>query len=161
MNHSSSTSAANSRAPAYIVLFFVVLTVLLAGFTTVAFRTAPGVVTDEAYEKGLAYNQTLQKAATASALGWRGTITAKAVDGGRRFLVTVADASGAMLRQATVRVFLVRPARAGMDAVVDATETSEGYVGTVVLPAAGIWQAHVSVSKNAQQFQFEKTLNLP
>ena len=48
--------------PWYIVLFFVVFTIVLAGFAVIAHRTHTGVVTENAYKKGLAYNDVIKEA---------------------------------------------------------------------------------------------------
>ncbi len=52
----------NIRIPLYFVMFFVTLAILDAFFVYTALSTHNGVITENAYEKGLRYNQTIKNA---------------------------------------------------------------------------------------------------
>ena len=58
----------NVRIPLYFVMFFITLAILDSFFVYIALSTHNGVVTENAYEKGLNYNRTIEQAETAKKL---------------------------------------------------------------------------------------------
>ena len=101
-----------------------------------AVTTFTGLETTSAYEKGLAYNETLDIVRRQERLGW----TTKARLDPKNLVLDVADAGGAPLGGAIVTARLVRPADGSLDRTVILTETAPGrYEGPFDLPAKGLW----------------------
>jgi len=118
--------------------------VVVAGIATIwiAVATDDGVVADDYYKRGLAINQTLERAERARALGVRAVVDL-AADG----RVDVALASGsaeAAAAPASLRVRFVHPTRAGEDRVAMLPATGGGrYAGRVEPLAEGRWRVMV------------------
>ena len=81
----------------YFIAFFAIFMAVDAYMAALALKTNTGVVTQQPYEEGLAYNRTLEEAQKQADLGWHGTIDYK------RGQLTFAlnDASGRPLSGAT------------------------------------------------------------
>jgi len=149
--------------PWAIVAFFVVLVSTLVPMCVIAIRTNPGVVTNNAYEKGLAYNKLIQDGEQQAALNWRGDLTVTELPGGKihaDFLLTGAD--GKPLENAEVKLWLVRPAQAGNDRNASMTLVSGGHYGAdIALPERGLWEARVSATCDGHNFQTVRRVTLP
>ena len=136
--------------PWIIAAFYATFTTTLIGFVVIAYRNPPSEVTSEAYEKGLAYNDTIEKADVADALGWRSTTTY-----GRGLIqFELRDNRGRMIDAAVVRAWFVHPAEAANDRTVDLQSKGNGlYQAAVALPQAGLWTIHVTAEKAGRQYQ--------
>lgn len=136
--------------PWYIVLFFVVQASVLGWFCYLADSTYTGLVTEQAYEKGLKYNQTIARYEAQQKLGWTSVIAQK--DGGIEMMLSATDKKPVTGAQA--QLWLVRPVRAGADQRLTMTETAPGrYFAVVAPPEKGLWEARISVEKEGQSFQ--------
>ena len=60
--------------PWYFVAFFVVLAILDGIFVTIAATTHTGVITENAYQKGLDYNEVVAASEEQDEIGWVGNI---------------------------------------------------------------------------------------
>ena len=143
--------------PWMIVAFFVVIIAVNAVFVTIAIKTRPGIVTEEAYEKGLAYNQTLDDAAKQAALGWHGTI---AYTSGN-LTYTLTDKAGAAITGAAVSADIRRPVGDTYDTTAVLNDAGNGlYQSKMDFPLKGLWQVRVNSTKDGQPFQTEATLTI-
>ena len=61
--------------PWYFVAFFILLISILVPMGIIAVRTNTGLVTESAYNKGLAYNASIRAEEAQKALGWHGDLT--------------------------------------------------------------------------------------
>jgi nitrogen fixation protein FixH len=136
--------------PWVIAAFFLSFMIPLICFTVIAFRHQPSEVTPQAYEKGLAYNQTLEAAAAQKALGWQ--VTLSHADG--RLSVLARDAKGAPLDSGQVEVWLIHPAQKALDRHLVLTPEGQGvYATAAALPSPSVWTAHITVQVADQQMQ--------
>jgi len=141
--------------PWYIVLFFVVQAVAFAWFYHVATRSFTGLVTEEAYEKGLRYNAVIAQAERQEQLGW--TVRMEKAGGG--VLISLNDREGKPLSGARVRLWLVRPVQSGMDQRLEMTETAPGtYFTAVSVPERGLWEARAHVEKDGHSYQASRRM---
>ena len=151
--------ASDKYIPWYFVAFFSFLTAVFTWFGYIAHHTYTGVVMDDAYEKGLKYNDVIEKAAEQEKLGWTADISA--VSAGGRALITVRlkDGKGAGIVGAKVKLWLVRPVQAGLDQHVTMQDSGGGiYVATADLPARGLWELRAEARKDGHRFQaFKRT----
>lgn len=136
--------------PWYFVAFFVVLAILDGIFVYLANSTHTGVVTEEAYQKGLDYNKTIAAAEAQEALGW-GSKTELKND---QLLSLITDANGNPLVGARVRAQFFRPTQDGSDFVVPLMEVSDGrYVSSSLAAKPGQWDVRIFVEWKQLQYQ--------
>ena len=124
------------------------LAVVLAGIVTVwlAVATEDGVVADDYYKRGLAINQTLERAARTAALGLTATVDV-AADG---VVVVVLDSASTEpeARPASLRFRLAHPTRAGEDRAAMLVPAGPGrYTGRVTPVHPGRWRVIVETDR--------------
>ncbi|NBX65604.1 MAG: hypothetical protein EBQ96_01235 [Proteobacteria bacterium] len=144
--------------PWLFVVFFLVIAAVDTVFVTMAVRTHTGVVTDQAYEKGLAYNKTLEDSAAQSALGWTGEVKLT------RDLLTydLRDQKGNAIEGATLKASIKRPVTQGYDLDIDLKSTGPGaYQAPLSLPLKGQWQVRIYAKVRDQEFQTNAFLLVP
>ncbi|MCK0068268.1 FixH family protein [Kordiimonas laminariae] len=135
--------------PWYFVAFFVVLAVLDGIFVYVATTTHTGVVTDDAYNEGLNYNETITAAAKQEALGWSSDIS---LEGGM-IKTRLLDANQNPINGAKVSAFFMRPVVSGKDFTVSLTENGDGHYALPVDLEQGQWNVRVFVEWKQQTYQ--------
>lgn len=144
--------------PWYFVAFFAVLFVFDGIFVYIATATHTGVVTDDAYNKGLAYNETVAAAEAQSALGWQGDIKYSTAG---TLTFTLADKHGAPLEGAFVGAEAIRPTQEGLDFTLELSEIAPGiYETEAEFPLKGQWDVRLFVQWNQQQFQQSSRLHV-
>ncbi len=144
--------------PWYFVMFFAGLALVDGIFVTLAVRTHTGIVTEHAYEKGLAYNQVVTASEEQALLGWQASILPEAR--GLRFHLH--DREGGLLRPSRVRAIITRPTQAGMDQKVEFTASEDGSWHTpLALPVNGLWEVRVFAHVGDQTYQHAQRLVLP
>ena len=127
-------------------------------FIWLALSTWSGLVTDHPYEKGLAYNQTLQEAKAEAALGWHSEFDFK----NHRLLVRFHDHAGMALDRLRVEARFVRPASDGADQVLPLEATGNGgYAGSVTLPLPGQWDVLITAEGRAGTYHLARRLMAP
>lgn len=149
--------------PWLFVLGFLVVILVNAVMVYVALGSFSGLVTDRPYDRGRAYNATLDARARQDALGWttRFAIDAQG-DGTQRLLLEVTDRSGAPVGGATVDATLVRPVERGHDRGLALSERGAGrYAGAVALDLPGVWEARIVVQRGADRFAATKRVMVP
>jgi nitrogen fixation protein FixH len=106
------------------------------------------------YQKAIDWDSTMAQMRRNAALGWHvspqlGTFTMR---DGARLQVTVTDAAGAPIHDATVRVSAFFNAAANR--VVDTTLTrdSTGYTATLPVDHIGVWELRFDVHRGAERF---------
>lgn len=134
----------------YFVAFFGFIAAINAVMVTLAIRTHSGVVTDHAYEKGLAYNQTIQAQEKQQALAWKAAIDYK---NGMLHFVLYDKRNNPILPEQAVAT-ITRPTKSDMDFVVplNGTETAIDF------PAKGLWMVRVDVQHEGAHYQQSKRI---
>lgn len=129
--------------PFYFVAFFVAIAVLDGIFVYLAVSTQSGVVTDQAYEKGLAFNQTLSAAQSARDLG----ITPVFKIQGQELTWKLTDRHGGPATGAAVTARLVRPVQEGYDQTYTLSEVEPGlYQARIAPPLPGAWDIYLKAT---------------
>lgn len=135
--------------PWYIVIFFVVQGAGFAWFYHLAHSTYTGVVTDNAYEKGLQYNNIISKSDAQDKLGWTSSFTRK-----NGALELSLHEKGRPLSRADVKLWFIRPVHAGIDQHLVMKETSNGiYTAPIHLPEKGLWDVRIEAVKDGRVYQ--------
>lgn len=136
--------------PWYFVIFFVVLAILDGIFVTIALSTHTGVVTENAYQKGLEYNQTLAASKQQEKLGWHGTATFAQPS----LSFSLKDANGRAIQGAIVTAYISRATQGGHDFQAVLADGGDGtYSRNITFPLKGQWDITIAVIWKQQQHQ--------
>ncbi len=128
--------------PRYFVMFFAVIAVLDGIFVYLAVSTQTGIVTEQPYEKGLAFNKTLEEARAQPDLEHQASYT----EGILRWILP--------LEQASVTASIIRPVQDGYDFSVALKHVGNGvYEVKPELPFPGAWTAKLKATWDNQKFQ--------
>ena len=149
--------------PYYLALAYFFLLLPLAPMVYYAVHTMPGVVTEHSFEKGVAYNKSIQAGLEQQALGWKAEVTLEATaPTTAKVALVLHDKMGAEVNDAVVHVWLVRPAQKGLDHDKDMLAQGQGqYSAEVDLPMHGVWDVRVSATKQGQNFQTQQRVIVP
>jgi nitrogen fixation protein FixH len=152
----------NVWIPACFFAMFAVVIAVNATMILVGMSSWRGLVTTDAYEKGVAYNKAIQAEAREDALGWTVDL---AVDSPapRTAEVTVAlsKPDGSPLYADRVEVGFVRPTQAGYDSVHRLTALGGGRFGkTVELPLPGLWELRIAAQKGGDAVRVSRRITV-
>lgn len=160
----SATRAADGRGiPWLFVAFFGVVLAVNLTMIWLAIGSFPGLVTERAYDRGLAYNRNLQAAAAQARLGWQGDLEVRAgADRAAEVVFKLRDRSGAPLSGASVTASLERPVETADDLTLVLEEQVAGtYSARPALPRSGVWDLHLVVARGADLFVLDRRVTLP
>lgn len=158
MTTTADTKPIDKYIPWMFVAFFVVIAAVNAVFVTFALKTHSGTVTDSAYERGLAYNATLEAAKKQEELGW----SAKLSYENTVLKLVLTDRSGNPVVKGKATAEITRPVTSGFDQTLDLSEAEGGaYTANVTLPLSGQWHVRIDVNADGQAYQVNQTLMIP
>ncbi len=135
-----------------LLAFFGVVFAANGVFIYLASASWTGLSTEDAYRKGIAYNQTIERAAAQQALGWQTAVSLEPAGGTtRRLTVSLHDRAGRPIDGRTVTAALRRPISAGGDIEADLKGIGSGRYAAD-LPAAydGAWDVRIEVARGAE-----------
>ena len=141
------------RVFVYFLAFFLTVCAVDFFMATLATRTHTGLVTDHAYEKGLAYNRVVHAAEAQQKLGWRAHLVYE-----QGVLVfTVKDAAGKPLALTSATAFFTRPSGPAQDfsLVLSSEETP------LSLPQPGLWDVRVEANIDGVDYQHSARIVSP
>ncbi len=151
----------------YVGVFGVVLAVNLI-FMYSAVHTFTGLSTDQAYDKGLKYNQEIQAAKQQQALGWTVTTEVRAKDPAANaahnadIIVTFLDKEGKPVTGLEGKADFIRPTSEGHDSSAPVAEQGQGrYMVAAALPLGGQWELEVIARRGDVSYQFAQRIYLP
>jgi nitrogen fixation protein FixH len=145
--------------PWIFVAAFALLVVIDGFLVYIAVSTQTGVVTEQAYEHGLAYNGYLAEDEAQKARGWAGEV--KLEESGQ-LAFFLKGREGEPLEGAQVEAHIMRPAVAGQDFAVQLTETAPGrYEATPQFPTHGLWEVRISATWQNQPFRISRDVITP
>ncbi|MGI9492103.1 MAG: FixH family protein [Geminicoccaceae bacterium] len=155
-------TAAGSWIPWLFVGLFMVVLLVNGTMVTIAISTFNGLETENAYKKGLAYNQRLAAAAEQERLGWQASL---AVTPGGDNRVTLSldlqDRLANPINAAAVKVTLIRPVQEGFDQTTALVERGDGrYDATIDLPLAGQWDVRLTADVRGETFRLGKRIHV-
>ena len=144
--------------PWYFVLFFAVITLVDGIFVTMAIRTQTGSVIENAYERGLAYNTTIDAVAEQKKRGWQGRIE---LADGRNIVFHLADRDGKALSGASVQAHITRPVQAGYDFDVTLTTATPGiYSAAANFPLPGLWNVNIEATWQGHHYYLMRSFTV-
>lgn len=141
------------HALALLMGFFGVVFAANAVFVYVALESWTGLSTDDAYRKGLTYNQTIARADAQHALGWRVAVTLEAAAPGRqRLALTLYDRDGRPIDGRAVTATLRGPPETDSDLT---TQLAWVYAGRYAAEFASAYRGrrdvHIEVDRGAAE----------
>lgn len=148
----------------YFLAFFALFMSVNIIFMITAERTHTGVVTEEAYQKGLEYNKVIEEANKQDALGWTHRLVVRLdLEDKRRVTLRLKDAKKHKLTGAGVLVRFYRPVgKEGLTLDVTLQEKNPGtYVALVTFPERGKWDAYIGVRKGDAVYRAHDQVNAP
>lgn len=159
----SSSKPIDKFIPWFFVIFFVVLTIALGSFVWIAVKSNRGLVTQDAYKKGLAYNLIIEKQKQQDALQWQTNLAVDRQDDGAVLVrFTLKNMVGMPISDATVQAVFVRPTEAGHDVTLPLMhKKNELYTGSTPLPFRGLWVVRITAQQGENTFQQEQRVTLP
>jgi nitrogen fixation protein FixH len=146
--------------PWLFVAFFGVVLAANGIMLAIALQSWNGLATEHAYQKGLAYNATLEAAARWAALGWRAELTFRQT-GPRagELVLSLEDRAGRPISGAETQGWLVRPTHQGFDQEVVLQARGDGrYRAAVALPLAGQWEARLAVPAGGERHELTRRI---
>ncbi len=142
------------RVALYFVAFFGVIVLVNSFFMYMAVTTMPGVVVKNAYKKGLAYNETLEKARSQPILNQ--TVSYNNDSGALRWELIE---NGEPLTDAVVDARIYRLVQDDYDVDVSLNHIGAGiYETTLSLPLKGQWTARLRSKWDDKQYQIRHQL---
>jgi nitrogen fixation protein FixH len=150
MNRPRRAFALNGRHVLMVFIGFFLIVFAVNGLMVYqALSTFGGLDTDDAYRKGLAYNDRIAAAATQSRLGWHDRTDSVAA--ARRLRVTLTDAAGAAVSGLKVRAVMQRPATDVFDRSLSLTQTGpDTYEADVSQLEPGAWTVDVQARRGGE-----------
>lgn len=137
----------------YFTLFFGLIAAVNSAFVYTALQTHSGTVTENAYEKGLAYNETL------AAFKNQPKLKEKAVLDKDVFRWQIQNKDGSPVTNANATVTFFRPVAQGSDFSLTLAETSPGvYESQPDFPAKGVWTAQLDAVWDHKQYRTSQTI---
>lgn len=134
------------------VAFFATFGTVDAIFVYLAINTHSGVVQKQSYEKGLAFNEVLERAENQPKLQEKASYE----NGVLRW--EISDVQGTPITQATVTAQLIREVKSGHDFDIALDHTDNGiYEARLSLPLQGSWLARLSSTWDDEQYQTTHT----
>lgn len=139
-----------------IAMMTVIVTVNIV-MITVAFKSSPGLVVDDYYEKGKNYNKSIEKMAAQKALAWDVHLSVpERLEVGQitSYGLTISDSSRAALSADKVEIYAFRPSDVAADFSVQMIPQGAGrYAVDLMFPLPGVWDLIVNIIKGDDQFE--------
>jgi len=132
-----------------MVGFFAVIFAVNGAFVYFALNSWPGLSSDNAYEDGRNYNQTLADAAVQNALGWKSDVAISPDQDHYVVRVDLTGTNGESLAGQRVRATFQRPVGEEYVIAAELLPTDRGvYLGRTQLPLTGRWQVLIEAGIN-------------
>ena len=145
--------------PWYFVAFFAVVVGALVIFAWIAVTTEPGLVTKDAYQKGLNYDQIIAASDAAAEIPWQASIAVQRQGDSVNLAVTIHDDRNSPITDVDVEAWWIRPTQDKQDQHWKMTEQNKGlFVANGSLPMKGAWDVHITAAMGKQQKQFVQSV---
>lgn len=143
-----------------MLAFFAIVLCANVALVYVAQSSFNGLAEENAYEKGLAWNEALAQQKALDSAGWRAE--ASAVPGAKEIRIALSDKNGPAAG-ATGEVLYFRPVESGHDLRAPLEPTAEPgiYRAAADLPLPGLWEVRVSASYKDQKFDTAQRMRFP
>ncbi len=143
-----------SKIPYFFVAFFAVIFIVDFSYIYISQKTWRGIATQNSYQKGLNYNQTIEAVKNQKSLGWKIDVKYRG-DGNKNGVLTVIllDKNSAIIKDAKIIVNFKRPIQEGFDFSKNLEFFGNKYETKIQFPLKGQWIFEVTAQKNDQILQ--------
>lgn len=151
------TENKKSKIPYFFFAFFALFITVDIVYIYLAESTWRGTVTENAYEKGRKYNQTLLKDKVQQNLGWAGKLSSKSIAKEKAVVIfELKDKNGKFIDNAKITINLIRPTQTGFDfkeeLILD--QKSKNYQKLIKFPMKGLWRVELEATSGENIFQY-------
>ncbi|MDH5546742.1 MAG: FixH family protein [Gammaproteobacteria bacterium] len=166
--HTSQSSNEALRNPwvlAIIGIMATFVTVNLA-FIFIAFVTSPGLVVEDYYERGRAYEKNALKmmAATHGTRAWETRLDMENeiwVGKSQAIRFSAVDERGLAIEEASVQLIAYRPSDANRDIETLMRQIAPGiFEAEITFPLKGIWDVKIHIRQGENQFELAKRISV-
>ncbi len=139
----------------WLILITVIGCLAVAGAVIIGMKSFDGTVTDQAYEKGLAWDD-IQR--IKEELGWHAEMSSQQfTTGSNELFLTLTDKDNDPLLNAEVFLTIGRPSSSEYDSELNVVKTGGGlFRSTVHFPLYGYWDMHIRVVRDGYDIVFTK-----
>lgn len=143
-----------------LIAFFLVVFAANIAMVWAARSSFNGLSEQDAYEKGIAWNDTLAREKAMREAGWSAEITS--VPGAKEIRIALSDKNGPA-DKVQGEVTYYRPVESGDDIAVplEKTETPGLYRAAAALPLPGLWEVRIHATYNGQTFDTAQRMSFP
>ena len=150
---SQETQKNKSKIPYFFFAFFAVVFAVNISYIYLANKNWRGVVTDNSYQKGIKYNETISLVKKQKALGWKTDIKYDSLGNKNgKLLVEIFDKNLKPITNANIRSYFKRPTQEGFDFDVPLIFTNGKYEAKLIFPLKGQWDFNLEISRNDDVF---------
>ncbi len=147
-----------SKIPYIFVAFFIVIFSVDIFYIYLSNKTWRGVVTENSYQKGLNYNETLKQADQQKKLGWLVEIKYNKISQNKGNLLIKLQDKKSLLQDVSIHVDFKRPIQEGYDFSQDILFKNGTYQAEVNFPLLGQWNAEFTITRNGDIYKETKRL---
>jgi len=158
--HESRRSSRDRWIPWTFVAFFLVIFAVNGIMLTFALRSFNGLSTDGAYNRGLAYNETLASHQAQYTMGWQVDLTVEEAAQKRSIVTfTAFDADGLPLPIDDIKAVARRPISEISDFDVDFRQTGRGlFEAGIDWPLEGQWELRLIIASRNQSYRLDRRI---
>lgn len=140
-----------------LLAFFGIIFAANAALIWMAGKSFNGLAEDQAYEKGLAYNEVLEQGRMQERDGW--TVKANFAEG--RFVIELADRHGPVSgAEGTATLFRVIRSGEDLSAPLASAGAAGQYSVALTPPEPGLWELRVEVRYNGRTYDSRQRLDI-
>lgn len=143
--------------PYLFLIFFAVIFMVDGFYIYLANKSWRGLYTENAYQKGIKYNETLEYVKLQKKLGWQ--FESNYVNKGNNLgelTVCLSDKVGKKITAAKIIVQFKRPVEAGKDFKQELMPQNNCYFGKIQFPLKGQWEFEIQAFSGDNVFQMVK-----
>lgn len=139
--------------PLLFILFFLILFVVSGNFVRLALTTFPGLVSTNAYERGLAYDEVIAAEQAQAEQGWQIAFDLPGLSGeGQTARLNLVDRDGNPIAGANVIMMAERMTRYAQQVRITLSDQGNGqYEAPITFPIAGRWFVSVLADASGER----------
>ena len=143
-----------SKIPYIFFIFFAVIFAVNFSYIYVSQKTWRGLATEDAYHKGLNYNQVLEEEKKQKELGWKMIIDYRNLGENQGVLIIdLKDKNSHKISDAEVEVNFKRPTQEGKDFAQKLKFVNGVYKANIAFPLKGQWDFEIKAVRAEDVFQ--------
>ena len=145
-----------SKIPYFFFIFFGIFISVDIFYIYLANKNWRGIKTENSYEKGLKYNQTIKAKKEQENLGWQIQIKYHKIASQQGDLkIKLLDKNGQNIKNAKITAKITRPTQDGYDFTQNLTfkPQNQNYQSYIKFPLIGQWDIEIIAQKDGEFFQ--------